>query len=67
MPRASYTLNLIDAGRPGEPPVEIRLRQMLKVALRAFSLRCDGIERRLVTKKAPTADGGQASDAGGRQ
>jgi hypothetical protein len=29
--------------KPGEPPIEIRLRRFLKLALRAFGLRCESI------------------------
>jgi hypothetical protein len=45
------TYNLVirpEPPKPGEPPVEIRLRQVLKLLLRGFGLRCLA-----VTKEPP--------------
>jgi len=41
--RQRFTLTLIDAGNPADPPAEQRLRMALKRILRSHRLRCERV------------------------
>ncbi|MFO0843267.1 MAG: hypothetical protein U0797_12870 [Gemmataceae bacterium] len=41
--REQYTLTIRDVARPGDAPPAVRLRLLLKRALRSFAFRCVGV------------------------
>ncbi len=58
-----YTLSLV--AKPSEVPATVRLRKLLKVALRAFGLKCVGIARIDVDQVDHHQDSGEGGDQAG--
>lgn len=59
----TYIVHVIDAGR--EQPVEVRIRQWLKIGLRGLGLRCTDIrqDNPRQTPGEPRSGGGQGKDS----